>query len=136
VVVDLVHVQAPHDAAGQGVEQLVVDQLLGIARVAVGAEGDEQGPPVQGARVDVALVAEQGRRIHHDLQCEGPQTRRTVTSSATRSQAGLFPPRHRPHVSSATESTAWSSASAPEAAWHTPHTHPTPVTYAVRTHMH
>src|SRR5699024_1168129 len=80
---DLVHVQAPHDAAGQGVEQLVVDQLLGVARVAVGTEGDEQGPPVQGARVDVALVAEQCRRIHPDLQGDGPRKRRTVTSSPT-----------------------------------------------------
>src|SRR5690625_8053100 len=38
VVVDLVHVQPPHDPAGQGVEQMVVDQVLGAAGVAEGSD--------------------------------------------------------------------------------------------------
>src|SRR5699024_9563180 len=132
VVIDLIHVKEPHDAAGQGVEQLVVDQLLGVARVAVGTEGDEQGPPVQGARVDVALVAEQCRRIHPDLQGDGPRTRRTVTSSPTRPSGGLFPARHGRHVTSATESTARRSASAPVTTRKTIRTNPEPSRSASR----
>src|SRR5699024_4779284 len=72
VVVDLVHVQPPHDPAGQGGEQVVVDEVLGAAGVAEGSQGAQQGATAQRPRVAVPLLAEQGRWIHASLQENGP----------------------------------------------------------------